>query len=288
MTGSVVYIHSLPFAIACAAFLIVMLSVFRTGSRYAWMSLCLIPCLAPGTCWSSDTKTPDSQQYRTETGEQKAIPLPDGSAVFLDVESEVRIVPLDGAHLVYLNEGQAAFQVMSDPARAFTVHVNHSSIHTARSQFHVRRKADLVIVSVIEGDVRIMSSSGKTNVASSAPRREAGMGNRYTIGPDGTVSGPVETSMWRITSWLERRLAFRDNTLVEVAAEFNRYNKTPKLRVEGEVLKMRTLSAVLDADNPQGFLDYLANDSRIEFERPDPDLIVIRMRSRYGFADARY
>lgn len=284
MTGSVVYTLLLPFAIACAAYLVVKLSDFSPGSRYA---LCLIPCLAPGICWSGDTDGPDPQQYRTETGEQKTVPLADGSVVFLDVETDLKIVPLDEGYLIYLNEGQAAFHVGPAPARTVTVQVNRSSIRTARSQVHVRRKADVVIVSVVEGDVRIMSETGKTNVAPAQPIR-AGMGKRYIIGPDGTVSGPVETSMWRITSWRERRLAFRDSTLAEIAEEFNRYIKTPKLRVEGEVLKMKTLSAVFDADDPQGFLDYLSSDGRIEFDRPDPDLIVIRMRSRYGFADVRY
>jgi ferric-dicitrate binding protein FerR (iron transport regulator) len=84
--------------------------------------------------------------------------------------------------------------------------------------------------------------------------------------------------------WRERRLAFRHHTLVEIADEFNRYNKSPKLRVEGESLKLRTFSGVMDANDPQTLLDYLANDERIEFNRDDPSLIIIRFRSRYGFA----
>jgi transmembrane sensor len=247
------------------------------------MSLCLL--FASAACLASDADRSGMQQYRTETGELRTIPLPDGSTIILDVESELRVALLDEARNVYLDEGRAYFHVAYDPMRVFTVHVNRSTVQATGSQFDVRRKAGLTIVSVIEGGVHVVSTAGDANVTP-ASRGRRPMGKRVTIELDGVISPPVDSELLHITSWQKRRLAFQHNTLVEIADEFNRYNKSPKLRVEGDILRAKTLSGVLDADDPQSLLDYLAVDSRIEFDRADPDLIVIRMRSRYGFAKA--
>lgn len=278
MTGSV-YIVFLPFPTS----LVAKLSAFVQRSRYAGIPLLLCALLLPALSLASDMDGVGIQEYRTETGEQRAIPLVDGSTVFLDVESTLRI-PDNERRKVYLDEGQAAFEVARDSARAFTVQVDQARIQTDGSSFYVRRKAALTTVSIIKGQVRVVSAVGNATLAPPKVRAASPRGAQVTVAADGTMSNPVEIPALHVSLWRERRLAFRHHTLVEIADEFNRYNKTPKLRVESEVLKLRTFSGVMDANDPQTLLDYLANDERIEFDREDPDLIIIRFRSRYGFA----
>ena len=275
-----VYILFLPFRTSFT----VLLSAFVQRSRYAGIPLCVCALLCTPLSQASDVDSDGVREYRTETGEQRMIPLADGSTIFLDVESTVRI-PSNEGRKVYLDKGQAAFEVVRNSAgRSLAVQVDQATIHATHSNFHVRRKGDLTVVSIIKGDVRVASSTAEANIT--PPKRRTGslMGRQLIISPDGAISKPADVSIVLVTMWRERRLAFRHDTLVEIAEEFNRYNKSPKLRVEGEVLKQRTFSGVIDANDPQTLLDYLASDERIEFDRDNPDLIIIRFRSRYGFA----
>ena len=279
MTGSV-YIVFLPFP----TFLVMKLSDFVRRSRYACISLSLCALLLPALCWASDGDGFGILEYRTETGEQRTIPLADDSNIFLDVESTVRIPDNEGRK-VYLDKGQAAFEIARNPAgRPLLVQVDQATIHAGRANFHVRRKGDLTVVSIIKGEVRVVSATGDVNVPSPKRRTASRVGSQLTISSDGEISKPKDVSIVLVAMWRERRLAFRHQTLAEIADEFNRYNKSPKLRVESEILKLRTFSGVIDANDPQTLLDYLANDDRIEFDRADPNLIIIRFRSRYGFA----
>lgn len=275
-----VYILFLPF-LTC---LVDQLSAFARRSRYAGISLFFCALLCPVFSSANDGDGLGVREYRTETGEQRAIPLADGSTVFLDVESTLRISSNEGRK-VYLDKGQAAFEVARNPGgRPLTVQVDQATVHAERSNFHVRRKGDLTVVSIVKGEVRVVSATGAVDVQSPKPRTGITLGRQLVISPQGSISTPKDVSIVLVTMWRERRLAFRRNTLVEIADEFNRYNKSPKLRVEGESLKLRTFSGIMDANDPQTLLDYLASDDRIEFNRDDPDLIIIRFRSRYGFA----
>jgi transmembrane sensor len=279
MTGKV-YILFLPF-LTCS---VDQLSTFARRSRYAGISLLLCALLWPIFSRANDGDSFGIREYRTETGEQRAIPLADDSTIFLDVESTLRI-PNNEGRKVYLDRGQAAFEVARNAAgRPLTVQVDQATIHAERANFHVRRTGELTVISIIKGEVRVVSATGAANVPPPRPRKGTRVGRQVIISPDGSISTPTDVSIVLVTMWRERRLAFRHHTLVEIADEFNRYNKSPKLRVEGESLKLRTFSGVMDANDPQTLLDYLANDERIEFNRDDPSLIIIRFRSRYGFA----
>jgi transmembrane sensor len=279
MTGRV-YILFLPFWTSP----VVQLSAFAQRSRYAGISLFLCALLWPVFSPADDVDSFGIREYRTETGEQRAIPLADGSTVFLDVESTLRI-PSNEGRKVYLDRGQAAFEVERNAAgRPLTVQIDQATVHAERSNFHVRRKGDLTVVSIIKGELRVVSATGAADVPSAKPRTGITVGRQLIISPDGSISTPTDVSIVFVSMWRERRLAFRHHTLVEIADEFNRYNKSPKLRIEGESLKLRTFSGVMDANDPQTLLDYLAGDERIEFNRDDPDLIIVRFRSRYGFA----
>jgi transmembrane sensor len=67
----------------------------------------------------------------------------------------------------------------------------------------------------------------------------------------------MSTLIGSVTAWRRRRLVFRKDTLAYIAAEFNRYNRTPKIRVEGETLRLRRFNGVFDADNPLPLLQFL-------------------------------
>jgi len=52
-----------------------------------------------------------------------------------------------------------------------------------------------------------------------------------------------------VLSWRQRRLVFRDATLADIAAEFNRYNHT-QIHVEGDAARELRLSGNSRAASP--------------------------------------
>lgn len=78
--------------------------------------------------------------------------------------------------------------------------------------------------------------------------------------------------------WQQRRLIFRGSPLEEVVSEYNRYNRTLQIRLEGERLRTRKFSGTYDADDPESLLVALSSEGRIEVDRQG-NTITIRPRS---------
>lgn len=74
-------------------------------------------------------------------------------------------------------------------------------------------------------------------------------------------------------AWRQRRLVFHDARLADVAAEFNRYNRT-KIRIEGDAAKEIMLSGIFDADRPQALMLYAAKSSQFAVEPEGNDWVI--------------
>lgn len=214
-------------------------------------------------------------QYQTQTGEQRTVPLADGSVVHLNTQSNVRVAFSEETRDIYLDEGQATFDVAHDAARPFRVHVKHAVVQAIGTQFDVNLQTDHTDVAVTEGRVKV--TAGKA----AGTATDVSAGKAIRIAADGSMSSPVDIKVPEVAAWRSRRLVFRNNTLVQIAAEFNRYNKTPKIRVEGAILQAKRYSGMFDANDPESFLQYLAADQRLAFDR-SVELVVIRLRSNYA------
>lgn len=218
------------------------------------------------------------QQFGTSVGEQRSIGLSDGSIVHMNTQSNVRVAFSDTARDVYLLGGQATFKVKHDAARPFRVHVDSTVVQAIGTQFDVHRLKDRTNVAVIEGVVQIISGTeGKLDAATLSKLPEntkVPAGESVVIVADGKLTPHAAISPQDASAWQQRRLIFRNHTLAEIATEFNRYNRAPQIRIEGEDLRARRFNIVLDADDPQSLLDYLSTDKQIAFNRSGDELVI--------------
>lgn len=216
--------------------------------------------------------------YTTSVGEQRAVELVDGSVIAINAQSRVRVKFSEQARDVYLHGGQAMFTVAKDAARPFRVHIGQSTVQAVGTKFDVRRRSDHVIhVAVVEGIVQISSERADRRVGRARTqqvRTRVPAGEGVNIVSTGEVSIPAPINPADVGAWQQRRLVFSDNTLAEIAEEFSRYNRTPRVRVEGDALRARRISGVFDADSPEALLIYLASDRTLAFDRQGDDFIV--------------
>lgn len=260
----------------------------NTRMGWRWLAglsaaACLSVALVLG--WSHvGERSASQQQFATAIGEQRSVDLSDGSTIHLNTQSNVRIAYSDRARDVYLAEGQAIFKVQHDAARPFRVHVNSTVVQAIGTQFDVRRLKDRTTVAVIEGAVQVISAAPDRldpEARSKLPEStKIGAGETVVIDADGKLARDT-IDVQQTVAWQEGRLIFHQNTLAEIAAEFNRYNKV-QIRVEGNFLQVRRYSGVFDANEPEMFLQYLAVDTRFAFDRSSENVVVLRLRSSYA------
>lgn len=202
----------------------------------------------------------------TAVGEQHSTKLEDGSFIYLNTDSRIEVDFTKTARNIRLIRGEALFVVERDSARPFTVQAGDATVRALGTQFNVRRRKSDADVSVVEGAVQI--------TALDEPRRLIAGEEAKVV--QGMVVPQRRGTVAEAVAWRQRRLVFHDEKLVDVAAEFNRYNRT-RIRVEGAAARDIQLSGIFDADRPQALMLYAAKNEDLVVE-PDGKDWVIRGR----------
>ena len=78
-------------------------------------------------------------------------------------------------------------------------------------------------------------------------------------------------------AWRERRLIFDDAPLEDMIFEFNRYNQSPRLTLEGVAPGTHHYNGIFDAADPDSLADLLSREPDLSIERRIGE-IVIRKR----------
>lgn len=216
--------------------------------------------------------------YATEMGEQKSVKLADGSVIHLNTASRAEVRIGEQERVIRLVSGEALFAVAPDPRRSFTVLTDDARIRALGTEFNVYRtgRAD-TRVAVVEGLVQVDlvgpggSRSGAGPGASATDvRLKAGEEARISAGHLAKAQKP---DIDRALSWRQRRLIFPGNPLIEIAEQFNRYNRE-QIRLEGESVRARRISGLFDADDSSPLLQYLERDPAVEVVRSKEGVLI--------------
>ena len=182
--------------------------------------LCLFAAIALPEALRHDP--PPLRRFATTIGEHRALRLPDGSAVTLNTASTLRAAIDDGRRAVWLDRGEAYFDVAHDTHHPFVIHAGDRMVTVLGTRFSVRRDGRTVTVAVVEGRVRVEDAAGG----------ERGRAAVITAGNVAIARGTsmllTDRSPARVEaalSWRQGMLTFDRTTLGEAAAEFNRYNR---------------------------------------------------------------
>src|SRR5258708_31845445 len=98
--------------------------------------------------------------YITEIGAREMVPLADGSKVELNTDTRIRTVVTKERRTVWLDRGEAYFEVVPDTSRPFVVLAGSRRITVVGTKFAVRRDGDEVQVKVPEAIVHVEALDG--------------------------------------------------------------------------------------------------------------------------------
>lgn len=200
----------------------------RSDHRSVWphrlaaaaFSLMLAASVLAGWHWLAPV---EQATYLSALGDLREVPLSDGSRATLSSDTQMA-VRLSRAHRsIDLQRGEAFFDVAKDPGRPFEVDAGMRRVVAVGTRFSVRRDGPDLRVVVTEGTVRLETQRGADGHAQ--PTTLLPAGSIAIATRDGVVvrAGSVADAE-RLMDWRSGYLAFRDTSLAEAAAEFNRYN----------------------------------------------------------------
>jgi transmembrane sensor len=194
-----------------------------------------------------------SRAFATAVGARRSIGLPDGSRVQLNTASRVRAAVTAKAREVWLDQGEAFFEIAHNKAQPFVVHAGDRTITVLGTKFSVRREGSQVTVAVLEGRVRV-----------DEPRSDQPTRSMIIVAGDialvkGTSTMVTSRSDERVEdalSWRAGMLSFEQDRLTDIAAEFNRYNVRKMVVTDPEAGAIR-IAGVFPAKDPDGFVELL-------------------------------
>jgi transmembrane sensor len=202
-------------------------------------------------------------------GELRSIGLSDGSIVTLNTQSEIAIRYSKLVRSVELVRGEALFQVAKNAKRPFRVGIGQSVVQAVGTAFNIYRRPEGSIVTVIEGRVAILGhnqlvrgsqSSAGTSLQRTAGDIELSAGEQLTLAPRERVRRLAPSDIQQVTTWAQRRLVFKETTVKDVVAEFNRYNRT-QIVIDDQALSRRIVTGTFESGDPESFVEFLVQQS---------------------------
>ena len=240
--------------------------------RIAAAVVLLLACtLATGLGWRSYNRV-DSAQYRTAMGATETLPLADGSQAILASDSRIDVRLSRQQRHIALAQGEAFFSVAKDPDRPFVVAAGGHDVVAVGTRFSVRRDGPDLRVVVTEGTVRLESQGRGARPASLLPAGSIAL----VRGGDVLVRSVSLEDAEHMLDWRQGLLAFRDTTLAEAAAEFNRYNARKLVIGDAEAGALR-IGGSFRADNATAFVRLLEQGFPVRADASG-ERIVLRSR----------
>lgn len=253
---------------------------FKKPHRY-WQAAAalLLSITIAGGVWltqelASDTDDPSS--YQTALGEQRSIALDDGSVIVLNTLSNVRVRYTGDQRRVVLLAGEVLFDVAKDVDRPFVVDAGTMQLEVLGTRFNVYRQAEETVLTVVEGEVAVLNAEQAGSVATLPEEHiTATAGQQVVIeNASGAVTQEQIPEASPAIAWTERKLVFNAVPLIEVAEEFNRYNRRP-LRIDDSGLAKRPITGVFDAHDADLLAAFLANQPGVVVEQHDDGIHVL-------------
>ncbi len=174
-----------------------------------------------GTLGANYLLTPPIKTYTTGIGGHETLKLSDGSRIELNTNTQVRLARIDGKRQVWLDRGEAYFQVKHDPAHPFVVIAGARKITDLGTKFLVRDDRKTIEVALLQGRVRF-DNGNKTGPLKTVALKpgDVVMASADSVSVTKQPIKKLENEL----SWRQGLLVFNYTTLADAAAEFNRYN----------------------------------------------------------------
>ena len=191
---------------------------WRTVIRIAAVFVAAVSLAAVGAQYFA---APREKTYATGLGGREVVTLIDGTRIELNTNTVLHIATGTSDRSVTLDKGEAYFEVTHNAAHPFTVMADGHRITDLGTKFLVKSDPGRLKVSLVEGLARIEFANEPVKANGNLLKPgDVAIATADSI----SVSRAPERRLKDELAWRRGVLIFRDTTLAEAVAEFNRYN----------------------------------------------------------------
>ncbi|AJO77040.1 MULTISPECIES: FecR family protein [Pseudomonas] len=176
--------------------------------------------------------------------------LPDGSTLYVNANTDLRIDFSAHQRNLYLDRGQLYLEVAADKERPLWVHAGAASVRVVGTGFDVRRGQKQLVVSVAHGRVSFTPDGQKADSLLLGARQQ---------GIYDYASGTLREqalNVAEVADWRSGHLAFRNRDLASLVDELNLYRRQPVLLADGALGSFK-VSGNLDVQDPDALIKAL-------------------------------
>lgn len=231
----------------------------------ALAGLCLLALVAV-TIGIAPLRGTDAQSYATERGQREAVALTDGSRLTLNTATRLRAAVTPKQREVWLEQGEAFFDIAHDPSRPFVVHAGRQTVTVLGTKFSLLREGDRLRVAVLEGRVQVQAEQSRPAVL---VRDETAVADASNVLVSKQTSQQVNAAL----SWLQGKLVFDQVSLAEAASQFNRYNRKQLVITDAAAAKIG-IGGVFDANNAEAFARLLHVGFGLQVQISEKEILV--------------
>jgi len=216
--------------------------------------------------------SPKQQTYSTTIGGRETLMLSDGSRVELNTDTSLRVGSSDGERTVWLDKGEAYFEIAHNPARAFVVMLGDRRVTDLGTKFDIRRDPGRTEVALLEGKARFDDA-----VNSAQPRHTILTPGDVVMATANSLSLAQEPlrELQNQLAWRSGLLVFEHATLGDVASQYNRYNRT-KLIIADAMTAQLTISGTLPTTDIGAFTRMATKLFDLRVEQHEGEVVVSR------------
>ncbi len=221
------------------------------------------------TFWVAEK--PETQTYATAVGGRETLALTDGTKIELNTDTQLRTQITAHMRKVWLDKGEAYFQVKHDAAHPFIVIAGNHQVTDLGTKFVIRREDAKIEVSLVEGRAQVDALNSKSN----APSVQMVPGDVVvaSVNRIETQKKPI-AALSSDLAWRQGLLIFKRTTLGQAAAQFNRYNRE-RLVVEQGAAQLK-IGGTFQSDNISDFAEVAKEVLNIHVERRGDETVISR------------
>lgn len=220
---------------------------------------------------SAGSKTVALKTIQVQNGEPLAVTLADGSKVTIHGGSTLLVPEIftGQEREIFLQNGEAFFDIKSDPAKPFIVHTGNMDVRVLGTSFSIRDYNE-------EADGAVTVRTGKVAVN---PSGETGAalhllpGSKAALHKASRTLKPVTADTTAAFGWMQREYIFRGETLREIIKRL-KHGYQVTFRVDSEALLNKRFSATFRQNTMTEIMEQLRLMGNIQY-RVKGDTIII-------------
>ena len=221
----------------------------------------------------SDKNVTEPLLVSVERGQKASITLPDGSKVWLNSLSELTYnSDFNTEKRELLLDGEAYFEVASNPDKPFVVRSNEITVEALGTAFGVKAYTDDVSVSSIlmHGKVRVTTPNGTIILK---PNERIQYDRELATTRQSSVTNAVD-----FTGWIHNELRFENESLYEITRNIQRiYNV--EIIFSTERLKKLRYTGTVDNNSLESVLNLISLTSPVSFKIDGQKVILLERKN---------